>query len=157
MKKIYKLLIIALILQASILLFGCAVPTQNKKYNYTQESDSYSFYYKNQKNTDSGESIDFKKFDGIFTINEIKTESGNAITVNTGYNIDKGDFEIIILDTDNKVLNVINLKSDKSYSFDTEKPGVYKIRLVGKKASGTASIDIKASKHIEIKHKELFD
>lgn len=157
MKKVIKLFQIVLLVGLSIMFFGCAVPTQSKNYNCTQEADSFSFYYNNQKIADSGESIEFKKFDGVYTINEFKTESGNAITINTGYNLAKGDLEIVILDPDYKVLHTINLKSDKSYSFDTEKSGVYKIRLVGKKASGTASIDIKAAKQVEIKHKKLFD
>jgi hypothetical protein len=110
--------------------------------NYTSEAESYYFYYKSQNNNGYRENIEFKKFDGVYTLSEIKADEGNNITINYTYDLKKGNFGIAILDPDYEVIKVLTSQSEERFSFDAVKSGMFKIRCLGKNASGSAEINV---------------
>lgn len=124
----------------------------------TSKSDNEtSFVYNhNDKKTDNGESFDFKGFNGKWSLIEIKSEKNNEITIHSNTKITSGEFCIVALDPNYKMVGKIEVKNKESeISFVTSEKGKYLIRIAGENASGKFDVKVSSTANIEISHKDF--
>lgn len=124
------------------------------------DGDKSFLYHANDIISNNGESFDFGGFDGKWSLIDFISHKDNEITISDNTKISSGDFCVVVLDSDYKI--IANTKSNSSnsnnkvVSFTTPKDGKYIIRIVGKKASGNFKIEVNSAKNINISHNNFW-
>ncbi len=114
--------------------------------------------HENEKITKDGQSFDFGKFTGKWSLMEFNSDKGNKVTINDNTKINKGKFYVVVLDSDYNIVSKKSETEDKgNINFTTPKNGKYLVRIVGKDAGGNFNLKISANNNINISHKEFFD
>ncbi|NMM65990.1 hypothetical protein HBE96_25770 [Clostridium sp. P21] len=127
-------------------------------YLSSRNEDERTFQYNhNEKNTNDGASFDFTGFTGKWSLIGFNSDKGNKITIIDNTKINKGNFYVVVLDSDYNIISKKSETEDKgNMNFATPKNGKYMIRIVGKDASGNFNLKINASNNINILHKDFF-
>ncbi|HDK7176685.1 hypothetical protein [Clostridium sporogenes] len=121
------------------------------------ESERNVYSLENDISSKNAYSFDFKKFDGKWSVMEVKSDKGNKINIKDNTKITKGKLFIVVLDSE---YNVITKKDETNQkgdiNFTTPKDGKYFIRIVGLNAGGKFDISVNSAKNIDISHKGFF-
>lgn len=99
--------------------------------------------------------INFTSFSGTDTIFKIKTDREKDIVFNVESTIKSGDFKLVLITSDNKVINIVSGTEEGSKTISLNK-GTSRIKLVGKKAKGEIKINIDADEAVEIEGNNSF-
>lgn len=166
MQRKNKLIIFCILVSLIFLCSGIILYNNNfntfSNYSLSSKDDGQKSFlnYKNYKVSTDGESFDFGGFDGKWSLIEINSPKDNEITIDDMTKISKGEFCIVVLDSD---LNIVaNTKSisqnsaNKEVTFSTAKAGKYIVRIAGKEASGNFKIKVNSTMNINISHKDFF-
>lgn len=164
MKKRSNLIIICLI----VIIIAGAGTTLYKHYFPNIDSNTYlssndeserSFdYHGNEKSGENNKSFDFEKFNGKWSLIQFTSNKGNKITINDNTKISKGNFYIVILDSEHNIIAKKNeLNDNGNINFTTPKDGKYTVRIIGANASGNFNISVSASNNIKVSHIDLFN
>ncbi|MCC5438109.1 hypothetical protein [Clostridium botulinum] len=128
--------------------------------NYLSSRDESERNITSRENDDISKnthSFDFKKFDGKWSIMEIKSNKGNKINIKDNTKIAKGKLFIVVLDSEcNIITKKDETKQKGDINFTTPKDGKYFIRIVGLNAGGKFDISVNATKNIDISHIDFF-
>ncbi|AVP59871.1 MULTISPECIES: hypothetical protein [Clostridium] len=121
------------------------------------ESERNIYSLENDISSKNAYSFDFKKFDGKWSVMEIKSTKGNKINIKDNTKITKGKLFIAVLDSE---YNIITKKDETNQkgdiNFTTPKDGKYLIRIVGLNAGGKFDISVNSAQNIDISHKGFF-
>lgn len=149
MKKLY----LCLMLLVSITFSGCADGTLYQRSIFDdetkiiKESDSYSFKKRVIENKDNELKIKYKKFYGMDTLYEFKSEGEGLVTIEYDSRLEKGKFRIVLIDSD-EVIDI--LKEHKgSYSFKFKDKKII-LKIIGYNASGELDLKLNINKNAEI-------
>ncbi|MGO5073557.1 hypothetical protein ACTQ4K_06300 [Clostridium sporogenes] len=121
------------------------------------ESERNVYSLENDISSKNAYSFDFKKFDGKWSVMEVKSSKGNKMNIKDNTKITKGKLFIVVLDSE---YNIITKKDETNQkgdiNFTTPKDGKYFIRIVGLNAGGKFDISVNSAKDIDISHKGFF-
>lgn len=135
---------------------NCIDNKQSKVYNNDKEIvntvDTYTYKVCDGDLNNSGnrKKLTFKYFVGMDTIGEVLTQKEDKIKINFNSNIEKGDFKAVLITPDNKIINIVE-GSNKGSKTILLKKGKSRIKLVGRKASGSINIYTESSSNNKIK------
>ena len=130
----------------------------SNSYLSSKSDEEKSFVCKtNDKSTNNGESFDFSRFDGKWSLMEVTSPKNNKIIISDNTKIRKGKFCVVVLDPDYNIIAKTESNEKINLSFITPKDGKYVIRIVGQKASGNFNIEVNSTRNVGINHKNLFD
>ncbi|KEI98963.1 hypothetical protein N496_05050 [Clostridium botulinum A2B3 87] len=128
--------------------------------NYLSARDESERNITSRENDDISKnthSFDFKKFDGKWSIMEIKSNKCNKINIKDNTKIAKGKLFIVVLDSEyNIITKKDETKQKGDINFTTPKDGKYFIRIVGLNAGGKFDISVNSAKNIDISHIDFF-
>lgn len=149
-----KSLILVGVLLLTLLLSACSSNGDKKGiYNdnskIIKEGDSYTYKERKGETTENGCNIEFSSFSGMETIWSIEALKEDKITINFNSKVNKGDFKLVLITTDNEVINILE-NTQEGNSEVTIKEGKSRIKFVGKATSGSCEISI-LSKDEDIK------
>lgn len=157
---ISSILVSLIFLCSGIILYNNFNTFSNYSLSSKDDGQKSFLNYENYKLSTDGESFDFGGFDGKWSLIEISSPKDNEITIDDMTKISKGEFCIVVLDSD---LNIVaNTKSNsqnssnKEVTVSTAKGGKYIVRIAGKEASGSFNIKVNSIKKINISHKDFF-
>ncbi|HDK7137610.1 TPA: hypothetical protein PTV74_000178 [Clostridium botulinum] len=162
MKKRGNLVILCLVV---ITIVGSGILYKNyfvniDSNNYLSSRDESERNITSRENDDISKnthSFDFKKFDGKWSIMEIKSNKGNKINIKDNTKIAKGKLFIVVLDSEyNIITKKDETKQKGDINFTTLKDGKYFIRIVGLNAGGKFDISVNSAKNIDISHIDFF-
>ncbi|SUY47670.1 Uncharacterised protein [Clostridium putrefaciens] len=164
MKKRSNLIIICLIViiiaATGTSLYKHYLPNidSNNYLSSNDESERSFDYHGNEKSGENTKSFDFEKFNGKWSLIQFTSNKGNKININDNTKISKGNFYIVILDSEHNIIAKKNeLKDNGNINFTTPKDGKYTVRIIGANASGNFNISISASNNINVSHIDLFN
>lgn len=146
MKRDIRVFLIILVLTA-IVMTGCTSGSRYQKSVFNDDDkiingeDSYT--YKKRIGNMVKDRIDMKfgTFTGIDTVNKIKAEKDDDIVIKFESKIDKGDFKVVLITPDDKIINILEGTSEGTKTIPIKK-GLNRIRVVGKEAKGKVKIEI---------------
>ncbi|MCM0649139.1 hypothetical protein NBE98_12210 [Clostridium swellfunianum] len=153
MKK--SILISGFLLLAGLVLSGCTVSDfQKTVYNddakIAKKADSYNFKSRVGTTTSHRSEIKFGTFYGMDTLWSIDAKEQTEVTVDYDIKIEKGDFKVVLIGPDNKVITIVDGGKTGKQGIKVQK-GNSRIKIVGRDAKGNIKIDITGDKNLKIK------
>lgn len=109
----------------------------------TSQWDSYSYLYCAGENKDSETDLAFR-FTGMDTIWKITSENNVDILMKYDSQISHGNFKVVLIDTDGKIIN-LSEQSMVGEKIVTLKKGENRIKIVGKDAKGQFKLKIESN------------
>ena len=151
--------LIIILLIGSTVYKNSSVHISSDVYLSNEEETERSFGYLGSGiDTENNKSFDFNEFTGKWSLMEFTSDKDNEIIINDDTKINKGEFYIVVLDSDyNIITKKDEFKEKKDISFITPKKGKYIIRIVGKNASGKLNIKIQENNKIEFSNNDFFN
>ena len=155
MKKLRLLVGFSLIVTMWLFLIGCSVSEfQESVYSddskITKQADSYNFRSRVGSTTSKKSEIKFVSFFGMDTLWSIEAKEEAVVTLEYDIKIEKGDFKVVLIGPDNKVIVIVDKGKSGKQELRLQK-GNSRIKIVGKGAKGQVKINITGNKNIEIK------
>jgi hypothetical protein len=149
--------ILILIAGGSIVIYNnYVVNIDSSKYLASKDEPRSIEDTRHQNNSNNGMSLDFKKFDGKWSIMKFTSKKGDKINIKDNTKINKGKFYIVVLDSEYNIIAKKNeVKDSGDIHFVIPKDGKYSIRIAGEKASG--NLNIRTNKNIDISYVDFFD
>ncbi|MBU5483730.1 hypothetical protein KQI86_05260 [Clostridium sp. MSJ-11] len=129
----------------------------SNSYLTSKEENRTFLEHVNQQYTENGASFDFSGFTGKWSLIEFESSKDNKIVLEDNTKIEKGQFYIVVLDSDYKNIAMHESKEGENLEFTTPKDGKYLVRIVGKNASGKFDIKISSENDISITHKDFWE
>lgn len=122
-----------------------------------QQGDSYTFGNKLGEIEDEKANISFTKFTGLYSLWDVTSSVEQTITLKITGNIQQGDFKIIAVTPDHKVVKIWEGEGDAEKSLEVHS-GTTVIKWVGKRASGKLSLELAPQAEIQSKARsDLFE
>lgn len=155
MKKCRLVIVFSLLMSLMFILSGCAVSEfQKTVYNddskIVKQADSYNFRSRVGTTTNEKSEIKFTTFYGMDTLWSIEAKEEAAITVEYELKIEKGNFKIVLIGPDNKVITITDGGKSGKQELKLQK-GNSRIKIVGKDAKGQVKMYIKGDRNLKIK------
>jgi hypothetical protein len=120
----------------------------------TSPKDTPSFnYLHNQVNTTNSVSFDFSGFNGRWSLISFDSSKGTKLTISDNTKITKGEFYIVILNSQYKIIATVQPNKEEISNLIIPKNGQYIIRIVGKNASGKFIIN--SNTNINLYYKDI--
>lgn len=150
-KKIGLLIVLSFVI---ILILGCEGTSYQKSiYNdddkIVKQGDSYTFGVRNGNTINNTANIKFSSFTGTDTLFTIDAKTNTTIKIDYDSKVSSGDFKIVIINPNDKIIKVIEGTQRGSVDVEILK-GKNRIKIVGKGAKGTINLKINASEEVSI-------
>jgi len=148
--NIKNLTLLCIALLFTSIFFGCG-PDADKRDIYdndmyiAQEGDNFSFYNRVGEEDEKHIDIKFNGFYGAQTIWAIQTEENSDINLSFDSIIKSGDFKVVLITPEQELISITEQDNNGTFKINVS-PGKYKIKIVGKNASGNLRIDLSENK-----------
>ena len=146
MKK--KLLIIAAVLL--VLIVVCVGILGINVYAPNSRLDRYNVVNYSAERSDSGVKVSFDGADGHRTLLEFRAEPGTQVKLQYNTKLQSGDFSLMVLDPGYKILETYGANTQGTADITVGDSGVYRIRLVCKKAAGNLEVNVSGDKPVHV-------
>jgi hypothetical protein len=155
MKKAALLVVFSLLVSLVLLLTGCSASEfQKSVYNddskLIKQADSYSYKSRVGSTTSEKSEIKFGSFFGMDTLWSIEAKEEAVVTLEYDIKIEKGDFKVVLIGPDNKVITIVDKGNSGKQELRLQK-GNSRIKIVGKDAKGQVKINISGDRNLKIK------
>lgn len=152
-----------LILLIIVFLGGCDAMNNAQSKIYKDEKaqlkqgDSYTFGNKLGEIQDGKTNISFTGFTGLYSLWDVTSSVEQTVTLKITGSIQKGDFKIIAVTPDHKIIKIWEDEGDSDISLQVH-PGTTVIKWVGKRASGKLNLELAPQTGIQSKARsDLFE
>ncbi|MHB1150704.1 MAG: hypothetical protein ACYC00_00155 [Eubacteriales bacterium] len=127
-------------------LLGCGIDADKKDiYDndiyIAQEGDIFSFYNRVGEEDEKQIDIKYSGFYGAQTIWVIQTEENSEINLSFHSIVKSGKFKIVLITPEQDLISITEQDNNGTFKINVA-PGKYKIKIIGKNASGNLQIGL---------------
>ncbi len=153
-ERFKKLAVVFLLLIFASMLLGCGMDKGNvydSDKEIAKEGDSYTFVGRSGNESKNRIDVSFRKFAGVQTLWLIEAKEDGVIELDYDNEITKGDFKLVVVTPEGEVDNVAEQTNKGSYKVTTSK-GKYRIKIVGRTATGEFEMDLETKGVKRVSH-----